>query len=77
MVELMTMCAFLAMTGPIAVTLVVLAVWPNHATPRWQPASYQPMQMLMAKQAEARARAADPASGALAAVPAQSPAVAA
>lgn len=64
MVEMIFVCAFMAMTMPMAILLVAMATAAPERTPEWKPASYQPMAILMAQQTlerKARARKDAPA----------------
>jgi hypothetical protein len=58
MVELIYVLAFLVMTFPTAMVLVLMATGAAERTPEWKPSPYQPMEMLMAQQKAARDKAA-------------------
>lgn len=57
MVGLITVFVFVAVTQPILFLLVGMAVSRRLGAPEWHPSEYQPMQMLMERQAALRTNA--------------------
>ena len=55
MVELLCVAVFMAVTVPVFTILVAMTGASRFNTPEWQPSEYQPMKILMARQAAARA----------------------